>query len=139
MIKKLISFFAVSIDYPLLILGEDPFSTKLIYNQKKSELAEQQLDFEKAKLNESKQLTSNEVSGKIGFRVVGIISNYGECSILIENKDSYEWVEAGNTFEDWHFNSCQDSQAVFLVRDQLKKLSLGQASINVTRSTKLAK
>ena len=82
MTKKLISFFAVSIGYPLLILGEDPFSTKLIYNQKKSELAEEQLDFEKAKLNESKQLTSNEVLGKIGFRVVGIISNYGECSIL---------------------------------------------------------
>ena len=61
MTKKLISFFAVCIGYPLLILGKDPFSTKLIYNQKKSELAEQQLDFEKAKLNESKQLTSNEV------------------------------------------------------------------------------
>ncbi len=61
MTKKLISFFAVSIGYPLLILGKDLFSTKLIYNQKKSELAEQQLDFEKAKLNESKQLTSNEV------------------------------------------------------------------------------
>ena len=54
MTKKLISFFAVSIGYPLLILGKDLFSTKLIYNQKKSELAEQQLDFEKAKLNESK-------------------------------------------------------------------------------------
>ena len=77
--------------------------------------------------------------GKIGFRVVGIISNYGECSILVENQDSYEWVEVGNTFEDWHFNSCEDSHAVFLVRDQLKRLSLGQASINVTRSTKLAK
>ena len=139
MTKKLISFFAVSIGYPLLILGKDPFSTKLIYNQKKNELAEQQLDFEKAKLNEIKQHTSNKISGKIGFRVVGIISNYGECSILIENQDSYEWVEAGNTFEDWHFNSCEDSHAVFLVRDQLKKLSLGQASISVTRSTKLAK
>ena len=120
-------------------MGKDPFSTKLIYNQKKSELAEQQLDFEKAKLNESKQLTSNEVSGKIGFRVVEIISNYGKCSILIENQNSYEWVEAGNTFEDWHFNLLEDSQAVFLAIDQLKKLSLGQASINVTRSTKLAK
>ena len=105
----------------------------------KSELAEHQLDFEKAKLNVSKQLTSNEVSGKIGFRVVGIISNYGACSILIENQDSYEWVEAENTFEDSHFNSCEDSHALFLGRDQLKKLSLGQASINVTRSTKLAK
>ena len=63
MTKKLISFFAVSIGYPLLILGNDLFSTKLIYNQKKSELAEKQLDFEKAKLNESKQLTSNEVLG----------------------------------------------------------------------------
>ncbi len=139
MTKKLISFFAVSIGYPLLILGKDPFSTKLIYTQKKNELAEQQLDFEKGKLNESKQLTSNKISGRIGFRVVGIISNYGECSILVENQDSYEWVEAGNTFEDWHFNSCEDSHAVFLVRDQLKRLSLGQASINVTRSTKLAK
>ncbi|MEK9666984.1 MAG: hypothetical protein VW701_07505 [Deltaproteobacteria bacterium] len=139
MTKKLISFFAVSIGYPLLILGKDPFSTKLIYNHKKNELAEQQLDFEKGKLNESKQLTSNKISEKIGFRVVGIISNYGECSILVENQNSYEWVEAGNTFEDWHFNSCEDSHAVFLVRDQLKKLSLGQASINVTRSTKLAK
>ena len=139
MTKKLISFFAVSIGYPLLIFGKDPFSTKLIYNHKKNELAEQQLDFEKGKLNESKQPTSNKISGKIGFRVVGIISNYGECSILVENQNSYEWVEAGNTFEDWHFNSCEDSHAVFLVRDQLKKLSLGQASINVTRSTKLAK
>jgi hypothetical protein len=139
MTKKLISFFAVSIGYPLLIFGKDPFSTKLIYNHKKNELAEQQLDFEKGKLNESKQLTSNKISEKIGFRVVGIISNYGECSILVENQNSYEWVEAGNTFEDWHFNSCEDSHAVFLVRDQLKKLSLGQASINVTRSTKLAK
>ena len=139
MTKKLISFFAVSIGYPLLILGKDPFSTKLIYTQKKNELAEQQLDFEKGKLNESKQLTSNKISEKIGFRVVGIISNYGECSILVENQDSYDWVEVGNTFEDWHFNSCEDSHAVFLVRDQLKKLSLGQASINVTRSTKLAK
>ena len=139
MTKKLISFFAVSIGYPLLILGKDPFSTKLIYTQKKNELAEQQLDFEKGKLNESKQPTSKKYSGKIGFRVVGIISNYGECSILVENQNSYEWVEAGNTFEDWHFNSCEDSHAVFLVRDQLKKLSLGQASINVTRSTKLAK
>ena len=139
MTKKLISFFAVSIGYPLLIFGKDPFSTKLIYNHKKNELAEQQLDFEKGKLNESKQLTSNKISEKIGFRVVGIISNYGECSILVENQDSYEWVEAGNTFEDWHFNSCEDSRAVFLVRDQLKRLSLGQASINVTRSTKLAK
>ena len=139
MTKKLISFFAVSIGYPLLILGKDPFSTKLLYNQKKIELAEQQLDFEKAKFNQSKQLTSIEVLGKISFRVVGIISNYGECSILVENQNSYEWVEAGNTFEDWHFNSCEDSHAVFLVRDQLKRLSLGQASINVTRSTKLAK
>ena len=139
MTKKLISFFAVSIGYPLLILGKDPFSTKLLYNQKKIELAEQQLDFEKAKFNQSKQLTSIEVLGKISFRVVGIISNYGECAILIENQDSYEWVEEGNTFEDWHFNSCEDSNAVFLVRDQLKRLSLGQASINVTRSTKLAK
>jgi len=139
MTKKLISFFAVSIGYPLLILGKDPFSTKLLYNQKEIELAEQQLDFEKAKFSQSKQLTSNEVLGKISFRVVGIISNYGECSILVENQNSYEWVEAGNTFEDWHFNSCEDSHAVFLVRDQLKRLSLGQASINVTRSTKLAK
>ena len=139
MTKKLISFFAVSIGYPLLIFGKDPFSTKLIYNHKKNELAEQQLDFEKGKFNESKQLTSNKISEKIGFRVVGIISNYGECSILVENQNSYEWVEAGNTFEDWHFNSCEDSHAVFLVRDQLKRLSLGQASINVTRSTKLAK
>ena len=139
MTKKLISFFAVSIGYPLLIFGKDPFSTKLIYNHKKNELAEQQLDFEKGKLNESKQPTSKKKSGKIGFRVVGIISNYKECSILIENQDSYDWVELGNTFEDWHFNSCEDSHAVFLVRDQLKKLSLGQASINVTRSTKLAK
>ena len=64
MTKKLISFFAVSIGYPLLILGKDPFSTKLIYNQKKNELAEQQLDFEKGKLNESKQPTSNKISGK---------------------------------------------------------------------------
>ena len=71
--------------------------------------------------------------------MVGIISNYGECSILIENQDSYEWVEAGNTFEDWHFNPHEDSQAVFLAIDQLKKLSLGQASIKVTSSTKLAK
>ena len=47
MIEKLMSFFAVSIGYPLLILGNDLFSTKLIYNQKKSELAEKQLDFEK--------------------------------------------------------------------------------------------
>ena len=60
MTKKLISFFAVSIDYPFLILGKDEFSTKLVYNQKKSELTEQQLDFEKAKLNECRQLTSNE-------------------------------------------------------------------------------
>ena len=71
--------------------------------------------------------------------MVGIISNYGECSILVENQDSYDWVEVGNTFEDWHFNACEGSHAVFLVRDQLKRLSLGQASINVTRSTKLAK
>ena len=63
MTKKLISFFAVSIGYLLLISGKDLFSTKLIYNQKKSELAEKQLDFEKAKLNESKQLTSNKVLG----------------------------------------------------------------------------
>ena len=139
MTKKLISFFAVSIGYPLLILGKDPFSTKLIYTQKKNELAEQQLDFEKGKLNESKQPTSKKNSGKIGFRVVGIISNYGECSILVENQDSYDWVEVGNTFEDWHFNACEGSHAMFLVRDQLKRLSLGQASINVTRSTKLAK
>jgi hypothetical protein len=41
-----------SIGYPLLILVRDPFSTKLTYNQMKNELAEQQLDFEKAKLNE---------------------------------------------------------------------------------------
>ena len=139
MTKKLISFYAVSIGYPLLILDKNPLSTKLIYNQKKSELAEKQLDFEKAKLNESKQLTSNEVLGKIGFKVVGIISNYGVCSILIENQDSYGWVEAGITFEDWHFNSLEDSQAVVFAIDQLKKLSLGQASINVTMSTKLAK
>ena len=71
--------------------------------------------------------------------MVGIVSNYGECSILIENQDSYEWVEAGNTFENWHFNSCEDSHAVFSVRDQLKKFSLGQASTHVIRSTKLAK
>ena len=57
----------------------------------------------------------------------------------VENQDSYDWVEVGNTFEDWHFNACEGSHAVFLVRDQLKRLSLGQASINVTRSTKLAK
>ena len=112
-----------SIGYPLLILVRDPFSSKLTYDLKKNELAEQQLDFEKAKLNEREQLTWNEVLGKISFRVVGIVSNYGECSILIENQDSYEWVEAGNTFENWHFNSCEDSHAVFLVRDQLKKLS----------------
>ena len=139
MTKKLISFFAVSIGYPLLILGRDPFSTKLTYNQKKNDLAEQQLNFEKTKLNEREQLTSNEVLGKISFRVVVIVSDYGECSILIENQDSYEWIEAGNTFEDWHFNSCEDSHALFSVRDQLKRLSLGQASTNVTRSTKFAK
>ena len=39
MTKKLISFFAVSIGYPSLIMGKNPFSTKLIYNQKKNELA----------------------------------------------------------------------------------------------------
>ena len=27
----------------------------------------------------------------------------------------------GNTIEDWYLNSCEDSHAVFLVRDQLKK------------------
>ena len=120
-------------------MGRDPFSTKLTYNQKKNDLAEQQLNFEKTKLNEREQLTSNEVLGKISFRVVVIVLDYGECSILIENQDSYEWIEAGNTFEDWHFNSCEDSHVLFSVRDQLKRLSLGQASTNVTRSTKFAK
>ena len=69
MTKKLISFFAVSIGSPLLILGKDLSLTKLIHNQKKNELVEQQLDFSKVKLNESEQLTSIEVA-KIRFRMV---------------------------------------------------------------------
>ena len=94
-------------------MGKDSFPTKLIHNQRKNELAEQQLDFEKAKLNESEQLTSNEVAAKISLRMLEIASNNGECLILTENYDAFKWVEAGNTFEDWHFSSCEESHAVF--------------------------
>ena len=78
-------------------MSKDPFSRGLIYNQIKNELAEAQLDFEKAKLIESKQLTSNEVSRNFSFRLVEIVSNSGECSILFENHDALKWVEVGNT------------------------------------------
>ncbi|MGA0260129.1 MAG: hypothetical protein ACO3NI_08240 [bacterium] len=108
-------------------------------NQKKVELAEKKLDFDTAKALGNKQTTSVVAPGNLNFRLVGIVSNNGECSILIRSEDSYEWVESGNFWKDWQFDSCEESLALFSNGDQLKRLSLGQASIEVKSSKAFAK
>ena len=139
MTKKFILCLYVSIFNTLLVFGNNPFSTKLISNHKKNELAEKKLDFDTAKTNSSEQTTSDVASRNLNFRLVGIVSINGECSILIQSQDSYEWVESGNSWKDWQFDSCEESLALFSNGDQLKRLSLGQASINVKSSKTLAK
>ncbi len=139
MTKNFILCIYVSIFNPFLVFGNNPFSTKLISNHKKIELAEKKLDFDTAKTNSSEQTTSELASRNLNFRLVGIVSINGECSILIQSQDSYEWVESGNSWKDWQFDSCEESLALFSNGDQLKRLSLGQASINVKSSKTLAK
>ncbi|MEK9763952.1 MAG: hypothetical protein VW729_14830 [Deltaproteobacteria bacterium] len=139
MTKNFILCIYVSIFNPFLVFGNNPFSTKLIYNQKKVELAEKKLDFDTAKTNSSEQINSDVAPGDLKFRLVGIVSINGECSILIQNQETYEWVESGNSWKDWQFDSCEESLALFSNGDQLKRLSLGQASINVKSSKTLAK
>ena len=123
----------------MLVFGNNPFSTKLTSNQKKVELAEKKLDFDRAKSLGSEQTTSDVAPGNLNFRLVGIVSNNGECSILIQSQDSYEWVESGNSWKDWKFDSCEESLALFSNGDQPKRLSLGQASIEVKSSKTFAK
>ena len=139
MTKNFIFCLYVIILSPLLVFGNNPFSTKLTTNQKKVELAEKKLDFDTAKALGNEQTTSNVAPGNLNFRLVGIVSNNGECSILIRSEDSYEWVESGNFWKDWQFDSCEESLALFSNGDQLKRLSLGQASIEVKSSKAFAK
>jgi len=139
MTKNFIFCLYVIIFSPLLVFGNNPFSTKLTTNQKKVELAEKKLDSDTAKALGNEQTTSNDAPGNLNFRLVGIVSNNGECSILIRSEDSYEWVESGNFWKDWQFDSCEESLALFSNGDQLKRLSLGQASIEVKSSKAFAK
>ena len=139
MTKNFILCLYVIIFNPLLVFGNNPFSTKLTSNQKKVELAEKKLDFDRAKSLGSEQTTSDVAPGNLNFRLVGIVSNNGECSILIQSQNSYEWVESGNSWKDWKFDSCEESLALFSNGDQLKRLSLGQASIEVKSSKTFAK
>jgi len=139
MTKNFIFCLYVIIFSPLLVFGNNPFSTKLTTNQKKVELAEKKLDFDTAKALGNEQTTSNVAPRNLNFRLVGIVSNNGECSILIRSEDSYEWVESGNFWKDWQFDSCEKSFALFSNGDQLKRLSLGQASIEVKSSKTFAK
>ncbi|MGA1229797.1 MAG: hypothetical protein ACO30H_03490 [bacterium] len=139
MTKNFIFCLYVIIFSPLLVFGNNPFSTKLTTNQKKVELAEKKLDFDTAKALGNEQTTSDVAPGNLNFRLVGIVSNNGECSILIRSEDSYEWVESGNFWKDWQFDSCEESLALFSNGDQLKRLSLGQASIEVNSSKAFAK
>jgi len=139
MTKNFILYLYVIIFNPLLVFGNNPFSTKLTTNQKKVELAEKKLDFDTAKALGNEQTTSNVAPRNLNFRLVGIVSNNGECSILIRSEDSYEWVESGNFWKDWQFDSCEESLALFSNGDQLKRLSLGQASIEVKSSKTFAK
>ena len=139
MTKNFILCLYVIIFNPLLVFGNNPFSTKLTSNQKKVELAEKKLDFDTAKSLGSVQTTSDVAPGNLNFRLVGIVSNNGECSILIQSQNSYEWVESGNSWKDWKFDSCEESLALFSNGDQLKRLSLGQASIEVKSSKTFAK
>ena len=139
MTKNFIFCLYVIIFSPLLVFGNNPFSTKLTTNQKKVELVEKKLDFDTAKSLGNKQTTSDFDPGNLNFRLVGIVSNNEECSILIQSQDSYEWVESGNYWKDWQFDSCEESLALFSNGDQLKRLSLGQASIEVKSSKTFAK
>ena len=139
MTKNFIFCLYLIIFSPLLVFGNNPFSTKLTTNQKKVELPEKKLDFNTAKALGNEQTTSNVAPGNLNFRLVGIVSNNGECSILIRSEDSYEWVESGNFWKDWQFDSCEESLALFSNGDQLKRLSLGQASIEVKSSKTFAK
>ena len=139
MTKNFIFCLYVIIFSPLLVFGNNPFSTKLTTNQKKVELPEKKLDFNTAKALGNEQTTSNVAPGNLNFRLVGIVSNNGGCSILIQSQDSYEWVESGNYWKDWQFDSCEESLALFSKGDQLKRLSLGQASIEVKSSKAFAK
>ncbi|RZO46164.1 MAG: hypothetical protein EVA80_04660 [Proteobacteria bacterium] len=139
MTKNFILCLYVIIFNPLLVFGNNPFSTKLTSNQKKVELAEKKFDFDTAKSLGSVQTTSDVAPGNLNFRLVGIVSNNGECSILIQSQNSYEWVESGNSWKDWKFDSCEESLALFSNGDQLKRLSLGQASIEVKSSKTFAK
>ena len=139
MTKNFILCLYVIIFNPSLVFGNNPFSTKLTSNQKKVELAEKKFDFDTAKSLGSVQSTSDVAPGNLNFRLVGIVSNNGECSILIQSQNSYEWVESGNSWKDWKFDSCEKSLALFSNGDQLKRLSLGQASIEVKSSKTFAK
>ena len=139
MTKNFILCLYVIIFNSLLVFGNNPFSTKLTSNQKKVELAEKKFDFDTAKSLGSVQTTSDVSPGNLNFRLVGIVSNNGECSILIQSQNSYEWVESGNSWKDWKFDSCEESLALFSNGDQLKRLSLGQASIEVKSSKTFAK
>ncbi|MGA0125629.1 MAG: hypothetical protein ACO3LN_07770 [bacterium] len=139
MTKNFIFCLYVIIFSPLLVFGNNPFSTKLTTNQKKVELAEKKLDSDTAKSLGIEQTASDVAHGNLNFRLVGIVSNNGECSILIRSEDSYEWVESGNFWKDWQFDSCEESLALFSNGDQLKRLSLGQASIEVNSSKAFAK
>ncbi|MGA1484590.1 MAG: hypothetical protein ACO39A_02345 [bacterium] len=139
MTKNFIFCLYVIIFSPLLVFGNNPFSTKLTTNQKKVELAEKKLDSDTAKSLGIEQTASDVAPGNLNFRLVGIVSNNGECSILIRSEDSYEWVESGNFWKDWQFDSCEESLALFSNGDQLKRLSLGQASIEVNSSKAFAK
>ena len=139
MTKNFIFCLYVIIFSPLLVFGNNPFSTKLTTNQKKVELAEKKLDFDTAKALGNEQTTSVVAPGNLNFKLVGIVSNNGGCSILIQSQDSYEWVESGNFWKDWQFDSCEESLALFSNGDQLKRLSLGQASIEVNSSKTFAK
>ena len=88
----------------MLVFRNNPFSTKLTANQKKIELAVKKLDSDTAKPIGNEQTTSDFAPVNLNFRLVGIVSNNGECSILIESQDSYKWVESGSAWKDWQFD-----------------------------------
>ncbi|MAA69614.1 MAG: hypothetical protein CL915_12860 [Deltaproteobacteria bacterium] len=85
MTKTFILCLYVSYVYHLLVFRNNPFSTKLISNKKKIEFTKKKLGLEKAILNGSEQLTSDVSPGNLNFKLVGIVSINGDCSVLIEN------------------------------------------------------
>jgi len=83
MTKNFIFCLYVIIFSPLLVFGNNPFSTKLTTNQKKVELAEKKLDSDTAKSLGIEQTASDVAPGNLNFRLVGIVSkNLLPCFLM---------------------------------------------------------